>query len=138
MNKSMKIAILAAAAFATAMVPLTSASADSWRGDRYYRHHHNGNGDAWAAGAIGLAAGALLGGALAQPREPDVIYRDYDDGYDQRPVRVYREVAPRYYGAAQPWSPGWYRYCANRYRSFDPETGTFRGYDGREYFCNAN
>ncbi|HMF66086.1 MAG TPA: BA14K family protein, partial [Phyllobacterium sp.] len=39
---------------------------------------------------------------------------------------------------AQPWSPGWYRYCANRYRSFNPETGTFRGYDGRDYFCNVN
>ena len=136
MIKGMKIAILATAAFATVMVPLTSASADSWRGDRYYHRHHNGNGDAWAAGAIGLAAGALIGGALAQPAEP--IYRDYDDGYYRRPVRVYREVGPRYYGGAQPWSPSWYRYCADRYRSFNPETGTFRGYDGRDYFCNAN
>ena len=138
MIKGMKIAILATAALATVIVPLTSASADSWRGDRYYRHHHGGynGGDALAAGAIGLAAGALIGGALAQPAEP--IYRDYDDGYYRRPVRVYREVAPRYYGGAQPWSPGWYRYCANRYRSFNPETGTFRGYDGRDYFCNVN
>lgn len=138
MNKGTKIAILAAAAFATAMVPLTSASADNWRGDGYYRHYnHHNNGDAWAAGAIGLAAGALLGSALAQPREPDVIYRDYDDGYYRRPVTVYREV-PRYYGGARPWSREWYRYCSDRYRSFNPETGTFRGYDGRDYFCNAN
>jgi hypothetical protein len=131
MNKGLKIAVLATAAVATAMVSLTPASAD-----RYYRHRHYDGGDALAAGAIGLAAGALIGGALAQPAEP--IYRDYDDGYYRRPVRVYREVAPRYYDGAQPWSPGWYRYCANRYRSFNPETGTFRGYDGRDYFCNAN
>jgi hypothetical protein len=136
MNKGMKIAILATAAFATVAVPLTSASADSWRGDRYRHRYHDNNSDAWAAGAVGLAAGALLGSALAQPAEP--IYRDYDDGYYRRPVRVYREVAPRYYGGAQPWSPSWYRYCADRYRSFNPETGTFRGYDGRDYFCNAN
>jgi len=137
MNKGTKIAILATAAFATVMVPLTSASADDWRGDSYYRHHrHNNNGDAWAAGAIGLAAGALLGSALAQPSEPEVIYRDYDDGYYRHPVTVYREV-PRYYGGARPWSREWYRYCSDRYRSFNPETGTFRGYDGRDYFCTA-
>ncbi|MGO4449154.1 BA14K family protein [Phyllobacterium sp. TAF24] len=144
MFKSMKIAILATAAFATIAVPLaSSASADDWgwRDRGYYRHHrgHRG-GDALAAGAIGLAAGALIGGALAQPREPDVVYRDYDDRpvYRAAPVRVYREVRPAYYGSAQPWSQSWYRYCADRYRSFNPETGTFRGYDGREYFCNAN
>jgi hypothetical protein len=138
MNKGTKIAILATAALATVMVPLASASADSWRGNRYYRHHHNNNnGDAWAAGAVGLAAGALLGTALAQPREPEVIYRDYDDGYYRRPVQAYQE-APRYYGGAQPWSREWYRYCSDRYRSFNPETGTYRGYDGRDHFCNAN
>ncbi|EJN04360.1 BA14K family protein [Phyllobacterium sp. YR531] len=142
MNKGMKIAILATAVAATVIAPLSSASADHrWRHyDRGYRHHHRGGGDALAAGAIGLAAGALIGGALAQPREPEVIYRDYDDRPAYRaPVRVYRQVeAPRYYGSAQPWTRDWYRYCADRYRSFNPETGTFRGYDGRDYFCNAN
>ena len=46
-----------------------------WNGDH---HHHHGN-----AGAIigGLAAGAIIGGALAQPR---------DDGY-QRDRYYYRE-----------------------------------------------
>lgn len=140
MNKGMKLAILATAVAATVIAPLSSASADHrWRyGDRGYRHHHRGGGDALAAGAIGLAAGALIGGALAQPREPEVVYRDYDDRPVYRPARVYRQVEPRYYGSAQPWTRDWYRYCADRYRSFNPETGTFRGYDGRDYFCNAN
>jgi hypothetical protein len=139
MNKGTKIAVLAVAALATVMVPLSSASADDWRWRRH--HHHDNGGDALAAGAIGLAAGAVLGSVLAQPREPEVIYRDYDDGYRPAyraaPVRVYRE-APRYYGSLEPWSREWYRYCSDRYRSFNPETGTFRGYDGGDYFCNAN
>lgn len=144
MYTGMKLAILATAALATVIAPITSASADHrWRhGDRgYYRHHHRGGGDALAAGAIGLAAGALIGGALsAQSRDDGVVYRDYDDGPIYRaPARVYRPVqAPRYYGSAQPWTRDWYRYCADRYRSFNPETGTFRGYDGRDYFCNAD
>jgi hypothetical protein len=132
MNKGTKLAILATAAFATVIVPLSSASADHrWRHGGYGRHH---GGDALAAGAIGLAAGALIGGALAQPREPDVIYRDYDD----RPLRVYREVPVRAYGGAEPWSREWYRYCGSRYRSFNPETGTYRGFDGLDHFCDAN
>jgi hypothetical protein len=141
MNKGMKIAILATAVVATVIAPLSSASADHrWRHGGYRHHHSHRGGDALAAGAIGLAAGALIGGALSQPREPEVIYRDYDDRPVYRaPVRVYRQVeGPRYYGSAQPWTRDWYRYCSDRYRSFNPETGTFRGYDGRDYFCNAN
>ncbi len=30
-----------------------------------------------------------------------------------------------------PWSPDWYDYCAQRYRSFNARTGYFMGYDGR-------
>lgn len=35
----------------------------------------------------------------------------------------------------QPWTPGWREWCDNRYRSFNPTTGTFRGYDGLDHFC---
>ena len=43
---------------------------------------------------------------------------------------------PRYVrGALEPWSREWFRYCESRYRSFDPGSGTFVGYDGREHFC---
>ena len=95
-------------------------------GHRYrhygYHHHNNGAGIA-AAGIFGLAAGALLGSALSQPR----YY-----GYSQ-PAPAY--VAPSY-GGAEPWTPEWYSYCSQRYRSFDPETGYFLGYDGNYHFCN--
>lgn len=35
----------------------------------------------------------------------------------------------------EPWSDEWYAYCANRYRSFDPQTGTFLAYSGVRKFC---
>ena len=53
----------------------------------------------------------------------------YANGYYQEPVYVRRSL--------QPWSRGWYNYCRSRYRSFDPRTGTFLGYDGREHFCSG-
>lgn len=81
-------------------------------------------GDAAAAAILGLGAAAIIGGAIANSN---------------------RNVAPNYYRVApsgasgyEPWSPGWYRYCAQRYRSFNAATGTFRGYDGRDHFCVVN
>ncbi|MGE0044854.1 MAG: BA14K family protein [Hyphomonadaceae bacterium] len=31
--------------------------------------------------------------------------------------------------------PAWIAYCARRYRSFDPYTGTFLGIDGLRHYC---
>ena len=45
---------------------------------------------------------------------------------------IYR-AAPSY----EPWTRPWYDYCSQRYRSFNPDSGTFVGYDGREHFCVA-
>jgi BA14K-like protein len=73
----------------------------------YYHHHHHG-------GAIaGFAAGALLGGVLASQ--------------------------PYYYGppayAYEPGYPGAVAYCEQRFRSYDPRTGTYLGYDGYRHPC---
>ncbi|WP_370461231.1 BA14K family protein [Devosia yakushimensis] len=38
--------------------------------------------------------------------------------------------------AFEPWSAEWHRYCADRYRTFDPRTGTFLGSDGNRHFCS--
>lgn len=35
----------------------------------------------------------------------------------------------------RPWTDPWFRFCTNKYRSFDPETGTYLAYDGNRYFC---
>lgn len=95
--------------------------------------------------------------------EPDVVYvePDYDDPYYDQPDAVYFEPAPvlrekpyserrhekrRDNGprvvtyedtvaGGEPWSPEWYDYCRARFRSFDPKSGTYLGYDGRRHFC---
>lgn len=70
------------------------------------RWHRHHRGLAYGAG--GFAAGAILGAALASQAQaqPQVIY-----GGD------------------------WHAYCASKYRSYDPYTGTFLGYDGRRHPC---
>ena len=148
MNRILKTAILSAAVAATTFAALPAANAgDNWR--RHHRHNHSSNsGDLVAAGILGLAVGALAVGA-ANASQPE--YRVYDDyPRDRRyyparqeyvrdyPVRrEYIRVDEGYAGAFEPWSPEWYRYCEDRYRSFDARTGTFTGYDGRSHFCVA-
>lgn len=95
-------------------------------GGRNYNGHVRRNrgpsNDGLALG-LGIAAGALALGVIAN---------------SQRTYRVEPQpYATRSSGMA-PWSPGWYRYCDQKYRSFNASTGTFRGYDGRDHFCVAN
>jgi hypothetical protein len=74
-------------------------------GSRYYgpRYYRRDYGSAAAAGAIGLATGAIIGGAIAQS-----------------------QAAPAYGGNA---------YCAQRFKSYDPASGTYLGYDGLRHPC---
>jgi hypothetical protein len=86
-----------------------------WHGDRYryrhggYRHYHNGwyYNNPWWLAAP-FVAGAVVG-AYAAPR----VYYDNDYG-----------------GGHVEW-------CLNRYRSYDPRTNTFLGYDGYRHECNS-
>jgi hypothetical protein len=139
MNSILKTAVLSVAVAATTLATLPAANA----GDRYWRHqggharyypNYSNGADIAAAGILGLAAGALVVGLASQP-EP--VYANPYRQPRPRPVREYPEEA-YYAGALEPWSPGWYEYCEDRYRSFKPRTGTFTGYDGQEHFCIAN
>ncbi len=38
-------------------------------------------------------------------------------------------------GRPAPFTGPWYRYCSQRYRSFDPRSGTFQPYHGPRQFC---
>ena len=67
MNRIFKTAILGAALAATTLAPLPASNADEWR----HRHHGHHNGDAIAAGVVGLAAGALIAGARSNPQPRD-------------------------------------------------------------------
>ncbi len=55
----------------------------------------------------------------------------YDRGYYQ--ARVYSTPSP--YVANDGYTQAWLDSCSRRYRSFDPTTGTYVGYDGRVHPC---
>ncbi|MCZ7642652.1 MAG: BA14K family protein [Pseudorhodoplanes sp.] len=66
----------------------------------------------------GLAAGAIIGGALMAPGAPV---------YAAPPPPVYVAPGPAYDDAVA--------YCMRRFRSYNPHTGTYMGYDGIERPC---
>ncbi|ESR24549.1 BA14K family protein [Lutibaculum baratangense] len=115
---------------AATAVPLTATTADAgWRGHGYHGHyrpaprhyyHRRSNDGALAAGVIGLAAGALIGGAIASQPAPAPVYREYRD------YRAYRPEMSR---------ADWDAYCYSKYRSYDARTGTYLGYDGYRHYC---
>lgn len=133
LSKRTILSSLAAVALAGGVVAQTSAPALAW-----HRHHHDDTAIAIGAGALGLA----LGATLLAPRN---VY--YDDGYydyDAPPPRAYyRERV--YVDGPYPPPPrpvrvyetrrGHVERCLARYRSYDPRTDTFMGYDGRPHYC---
>jgi len=77
----------------------------------------------WGWGLGAFAAGAVIGGALAAP-----YY--YGPGYyDPGPYYP----APAYY--PPPPAGDAVAFCARRYRSYDPASGTFLGNDGLRHPC---
>ncbi len=124
----MRITKSIATALAVTVGALSFAStADAGhRHSRHVRHHHHDGGN-FAAGAIGFGVGALFGSAIAQPRyyHPAPVY--------VAPAPVY--VAPAQVVVYEAWTPGWYSYCGQRYRSFNRHTGYYMGYDGGYHFC---
>lgn len=68
---------------------------------RWYGHRRHRDRDGFGAAIAGFAAGALIAGALSQPR---------------------------YYSSRD-------SYCASRFRSYNPRTGTYTTYDGRQVRC---
>ncbi|TPP11586.1 BA14K family protein [Rhizobium glycinendophyticum] len=145
----MKFAQNAFLAAAVTLVPMAAAT-QAEAGDRYYRHHrHN---DALALGALGLATGVIVGSVLASPppqrrvyvdQGPVSVYDDQDyyvDDYPPPPPQrrpVYRPQPVYQSYAIEPWTGAWHQYCSQRYRSFNPRTGTYIGYDGQSHFCTA-
>lgn len=143
------VTLLAASAFALATLTPSEADAQRRRGyhnDHYYDHQdrrrghyrdHDNDGDAVAAGVIGLVLGLALGSLASQPRGPEAYCRDnyqrcapaqgyynqgdynqgyygqgyYDQGYDPRYPELAGGYDPRY-DAAPPQ-------CTRRERQWD-------------------
>lgn len=87
-----------------------------------YRRGWRGGGGA----AVGLGiAGALIGGAIIGATQQPYGYYGYPPGY-YGPAYV---APPPYVGSDA------VSYCAQRFRSYDPYSGTYVGYDGFRHPC---
>lgn len=87
-----------------------------------------------AAAIIGLGAAAII--ANSRHRRDHYYYSyGYRPYYYAPPPYVAYAPPPVYSYAPPPWSPAWYSYCARKYRSFDPASGTFQPYRGQRRLC---
>ncbi len=100
-------------------------------------------GRGFVGAGIGLAAGAIIGGAILGARPyygyPGYGYPGYGYGYG------YGGYEPGYEAPGYAYAPGYRQgyvagggdpaYCAQRYRSYDPASGTYLGFDGLRHPC---
>jgi hypothetical protein len=101
---------------ATALTAAAAPAQAQWRG-------HRGGGGAIVGG---LLAGALIGGAIASSQRGY-----YGPGYGPGYAPGYYAPAPVYAGP-----PGdAVGYCLSRFKSYDPASGTYLGYDGYRHPC---
>jgi hypothetical protein len=82
----------------------------------------------WGFGA-GFVGGAIVGSALARPYYYGYPY--YGPYYAPGPY--YYGPGPYYYAPGYAGDP--VAYCMQRFRSYNPATGTYMGYDGRPHPC---
>jgi hypothetical protein len=94
-----------------------------YRGGHGWRHRGFGPGIGFAAGlAAGSAPGYGYGGTYDPYYYDDYAYNDYyDNGYPGVVVSSGAIADPAY--------------CAQRYKSYDPASGTYLGYDGLRHPC---
>jgi len=104
----------------TNTAPSSDVTQVRWRGHGGWGHRggwHHGGG--WGGVGAGLAAGALIGGAIAASQGPY-----YGPGYG------YYAPGPAYVEGGDAVS-----YCMQRFKSYDPSSGTYLGYDGLRHPC---
>lgn len=118
-----------AAPLASGAAITSAVSHDSSDVTKVYWRGRGGWG--WGGVGAGLAAGALIGGAIAAGSAPYYgygygPYYGYGPAYAPAPV----VVEPGYVGGGDDVG-----YCMQRYRSYDPGSGTYLGYDGLRHPC---
>jgi BA14K-like protein len=139
----------AAAVGASLFLAMAPAQAQHWHGGHGGWHGGGWRGGGWGGAAAGFAAGAIVGSAVGAGGYyygpygygygggygPDYAYGPgyaygpaYDDSY------AYDDSGYADGGAAMA-SGNDASYCAQRYRSYNPRTGTYLGFDGQRHPC---
>jgi BA14K-like protein len=127
----------AAAAPIASPLALQDALAPSVETVQYRRNWRRGGA------GVGLAAGAIIGGAIigagrSYGYEGYDRRNGYDSGYAYAPGYGQRYVPDdeQGYVAVAPDGGGSdAAYCRQRYRSYDPASGTYLGFDGLRHPC---
>ncbi|MEM1375899.1 MAG: BA14K family protein [Pseudomonadota bacterium] len=148
-------AAMIAAPLMAAMPTTASAGERHWNGHRWVFHNHHGHkirkhrkhrnhAQLDSNKGLGIALGVLgtvvvldalnksqTYRAPVQPRYNynHVPHNAYPPAPTSNPQVVYHSQS------LEPWTPGWRAWCEQRYRSFNANTGTYRGYDGYDHFC---
>jgi hypothetical protein len=109
----------------TVLATSAPASAAPWGGHRGWGGWHGGG---WG----GAVAAGVIGGAVAAATSPLWApgYYDYYPGYAYGPSYGYA-VAP----AAVVGGGDSVAYCESQFRSYNPATGMYLGYDGQYHPC---
>jgi hypothetical protein len=95
-----------------------------YQGGGYRHHHRHRGGGFWPGVAVG--AGIGIGSTYGYYGSPSY----YDDSYG-----YYDDSAV--VAAAPPAGDDAVAYCMQRYKSYDPASGTYLGYDGQRHPCPA-
>ena len=94
-------------------------------------------GRGWGGWGPAFAAGAVVGGAIAAT-QPWYGYDYYGPGYGYT-APGYAYTAPDYedyaYAPGPSYGGGSVASCEQRFRSYDPASGTYLGFDGRRHPC---
>ncbi len=99
-----------------------------WSGGGHWGGGRHWNGHRWIGPGLGFAAGLAAGSALGY---------GYGDGYYGDSYAYYDDsaVAPEVTYEAAPADGDSVAYCQQTYRSYDPASGTYLGYDGLRHSC---
>ena len=108
-----KVIITAAAIIALGVAAVPTDASAYWRGGGWHGGYGGWHGGGWGYYGGGFAAGAILGGLLAAP--------------------YYYGPPPGYYYGPPPGDA--VAYCMQRFKSYDPRSGTYLGYDGYRHPC---
>lgn len=102
---------------------------------RAWRGGYRGGGFVGAGVGLGLGLAAGIGGAIVGAAQPYGYY-GYAPGYAYGPSDAY--------GPSYAYAPGYDQgyvggndvaYCQQRFRSYDPGSGTYLGFDGVRHPC---